>query len=413
MNELTNETHDSIMQNCASTEPLKTIEIDGVHITILGTAHVSKASAEMVQALIATGKFDAVAVELCPSRHNAIVNPELIAKMDLFQVIKGGQASMVAASLALGAFQQRMAEQLKIEPGAEMRVAIKGATEAGLPILLIDREIGTTLKRIYRSVPWWKRFGIFSGILASIISQEKVSAAEIEKLKEGDVLESTFSQFSEDEKDLFKPLISERDEYMSAHLIKESKDNNYQHILAIIGAGHLKGITRLLETRAIDKPDETIAQLDTIPDASNWLKYFPWAIVALILAGFVVGFMRSSEIGIAMLVDWVLINGGLSALGAAIAFAHPLTIMAAFLAAPLTSLNPTIGAGMVVATVETFLRKPKVSDFNRLRSDATHLKGWWHNQVTRILLIFLLSTIGSAVGTYVAGFRIYDRLSGG
>lgn len=413
MNELTNETHDSTMQNCAATEPLKTIEIDGVHITILGTAHVSKASAEMVETLIATGKFDAVAVELCPSRHNAIVNPELIAKMDLFQVIKRGQASMVAASLALGAFQQRMAEQLKIEPGAEMRVAIKGATDAGLPVLLIDREIGTTLKRIYRNVPWWKRFGLFSGLLASIISQEKVSAAEIEKLKEGDVLESTFAQFSEDEKDLFKPLISERDEYMSAHLIKESKENNYQHILAIIGAGHLKGITRLLETKAIDKPEDTISQLDTIPDSSNWLKYFPWAIVALILAGFVIGFMRSSEIGIAMLVDWVLINGGLSALGAAIAFAHPLTIMAAFLAAPLTSLNPTIGAGMVVATVETFLRKPKVRDFNQLRSDATHLKGWWHNQVTRILLIFLLSTLGSAVGTYIAGFRIYDRLSGG
>jgi pheromone shutdown-related protein TraB len=406
MNELTT-------YNSVSAEPLKTIEIDGVHITILGTAHVSKASAEMVQELIATGKFDAIAVELCPSRHNAIVNPELIAQMDLFQVIKRGQASMVAASLALGAFQQRMAEQLGIEPGAEMRVAIKDATEAGLPILLIDREIGITLKRIYRNVPWWKRFGIFGGLLASIVSQEKVSAAEIERLKEGDVLESTFSQFSEDEKDLFKPLISERDEYMSAHLLKESKENNYQHILAIIGAGHLKGITHLLETKAINKPDETISQLDIIPDSSSWLKYFPWAIVALILTGFVIGFLRSPEIGTAMIVDWVLINGGLSALGAAIAFAHPLTIMTAFLAAPLTSLNPTIGAGMVVAAMETLLRKPKVSDFNQLRSDATHLKGWWRNQVTRILLIFLLSTLGSAVGTYIAGFRIYDRLSGG
>jgi pheromone shutdown-related protein TraB len=406
MNELTT-------YNSVSTEPLKTIEIDGAHITILGTAHVSKASAEMVQELIATGKFDAIAVELCPSRHNAIVNPELIAQMDLFQVIKRGQASMVAASLALGAFQQRMAEQLEIEPGAEMRVAIKDATEAGLPVLLIDREIGITLKRIYRNVPWWKRFGIFGGLLASIVSQEKVSAAEIERLKEGDVLESTFSQFSEDEKDLFKPLISERDEYMSAHLLKESKENNYQHILAIIGAGHLKGITHLLETKAINKPDETISQLDIIPDSSSWLKYFPWAIVALILTGFVIGFLRSPEIGTAMIVDWVLINGGLSALGAAIAFAHPLTIMTAFLAAPLTSLNPTIGAGMVVAAMETLLRKPKVSDFNQLRSDATHLKGWWRNQVTRILLIFLLSTLGSAVGTYIAGFRIYDRLSGG
>lgn len=412
INELTNEEFELITHDSASNEPLKTIAINGNHITILGTAHVSSSSAEMVQKLITTGKFDAVAIELCPSRHNAIVNPELIAKMDLFQVIKRGQTSMVAASLALGAFQQRMADQLGIEPGAEMRVAIKTATEAGLPVLLIDREIGTTLKRIYHNVPWWKRFGIFGGLIASIINQEKVSAAEIERLKEGDVLESTFSQFSEDEKDLFKPLISERDEYMSAHILKECKENNYRHILAVVGAGHLKGITRLLETKTIRKPEETISQLDIIPDSSNWFKYFPWAIVALILTGFVIGFLRSPEIGISMVVDWVLINGGLSALGAAIAFAHPLTIITAFLAAPLTSLNPTIGAGMVVAAVETFIRKPTVSDFNQLRKDATHLKGWWRNQVTRILLIFLLSTLGSAIGTYVAGFRIYERLGG-
>ncbi|MEK7771387.1 MAG: TraB/GumN family protein, partial [Pseudomonadota bacterium] len=369
--------------------------------------------ADKVQELIATEKYDAVAVELCPSRHKVIVNPDSMAKMDLFQVIKNGQASMVAASLALGAFQQRMAEQFDIEPGAEMRVAIKDAQAAQLPVLLIDREIGTTLKRIYRNVPWWKRFSLFAGLIASVISKEKFSTAEIEKLKEGDVLESTFSQFAENEKDLFRPLISERDEYMSARLIKECKENNYQHILAVIGAGHLNGMAQQLETQDIGDPDEKIAQLDAIPESSQWLKFIPWIIVALILTGFAIGFMRSPEIGAAMIVDWVLINGGLSAIGAAIAFAHPLTILTAFLAAPLTSLNPTIGAGMVVAAVETYLRKPKVSDFHRLRTDTTSLSGWWNNQVTRILLIFILSTLGSAIGTYVAGFRIFERLSSG
>lgn len=395
------------------TEPLRTVKVNNCNITLLGTAHVSKASADKVQELIATEKYDAVAVELCPSRHKAIVNPDSMAKMDLFQVIKSGQASMVAASLALGAFQQRMAEQFDIEPGAEMRVAIKDAQAAQLPVLLIDREIGTTLKRIYRNVPWWKRFSLFAGLIASVISKEKFSTAEIEKLKEGDVLESTFSQFAENEKDLFHPLISERDEYMSARLIKECKENNYQHILAVIGAGHLNGMAQQLETQDIGDPDEKIAQLDAIPESSRWLKFIPWIIVALILAGFAIGFMRSPEIGAAMIVDWILINGGLSAIGAAIAFAHPLTILTAFLAAPLTSLNPTIGAGMVVAAVETYLRKPKVSDFHRLRTDTTSLSGWWNNQVTRILLIFILSTLGSAIGTYVAGFRIFERLSSG
>lgn len=395
------------------TEPIKTIRINECQITLLGTAHVSKASADKVQELIATGHYDAVAVELCPSRHKAIVNPDALAKMDLFQVIKKGQASMVAASLALGAFQQRMAEQLGIEPGAEMRVAIKDAQAAKLPVLLIDREIGTTMKRIYRNVPWWRRMNLFAGLIASVISKEKFSEEEIEKMKEGDVLESSFSQFAENEKDLFLPLISERDEYMSARLIKESQENNYRHILAIVGAGHLNGMARQLETQQITNPNERIAQLDMIPPSSRWLKLVPWLIVALILTGFVIGFMRSPELGTSMVLDWILINGGLSAIGAAIALAHPLSILTAFLAAPLTSLNPTIGAGMVVAAVETYLRKPQVGDFNQLRSDTTTLKGWWQNRVTRILLIFILSTLGSAIGTYVAGFRIFEQLSTG
>lgn len=392
-------------------EPIKTLKINNSTVTLLGTAHVSKASADKVEELIATGKYDAVAVELCPSRHKVIVNPDAIAKMDLFEVIKKGQASMVAANLALSAFQQRMAEQFGIEPGAEMRVAIKNAQAAHLPVILIDREIGTTMKRIYHSVPWWKRFNLFAGLLASVISNEKVSAAEIEKLKQGDVLESSFSQFAENEQDLFRPLIGERDEYMSARLVKECQENNYQHILAVVGAGHLPGMTKQLAEQGASDPDTTIAMLDTIPESSKWLKIIPWVIVALIVTGFAIGFSRSPDIGTAMLIDWIVINGGLSALGAAIAFAHPLSILTAFLAAPITSLNPTIGAGMVVAAVEIYLRKPKVEDFNRLRTDATTPKGWWHNRVTRTLLIFILSTLGSAIGTYVAGFRIFEQLT--
>ncbi len=397
--------------NETQAEPVKTIKVNDRMITLLGTAHVSKASADKVQELIATEQYDAVAVELCPSRHKVIVNPHAMAKMDLFQVIKSGQASMVAASLALGAFQQRMAEQLGVEPGAEMRVAIRDAQAAKLPVLLIDREIGTTLKRIYRNVPWWKRMVIFAGLIESVISKEKFSADEIEKLKEGDVLESSFSKFAEDEKDLFRPLISERDEYMSARLIKECQENNYQHVLVVIGAGHLKGMAKQLESQGISNPDERIAQLDEIPPSAQWLKLIPWIIVVFILVGFVIGFMRSPEIGMSMVVDWVLITGGLSALGTAMALAHPLSILSAFLAAPLTTLHPAIGAGMVVAAVEAYLRKPKVSDFNRLRNDTTSLKGWWNNQVTRILMIFIFSTLGAAIGTYVAGFRIFEQLS--
>jgi pheromone shutdown-related protein TraB len=210
---------------------------------------------------------------------------------------------------------------------------------------------------------------------------------------------------------LFRPLISERDEYMTARLIKECRESNYRHVLAVVGAGHLNGMARQFAEHAINDPDERIAQLDTIPPPSPWLKLIPWLIVVFVLAGFVFGFMQSPEIGIGMVMDWVLITGGLSAAGTAIAFAHPLSILSAFLAAPITTLHPAIGAGMVVAAVEAYLRKPKVSDFNRLRTDTTSLKGWWNNQVTRVLLIFILSSLGAAIGTYVAGFRIFEQLS--
>lgn len=412
MPELLEKDQSLIEESTSSSEPITTIELGQQKITILGTAHVSRASADKVSELIATGEFDSVAIELCPNRHKGMTDPDSMAKMDLFKVIKSGQASMVAASLALSAYQQRMAEQFNIEPGAEMRVAINDAKAANLPISLIDREIGTTLKRIYRNVPWWKRFSIFTGLFASIISKEEVTEKEIEQLKEGDVLESAFASFAENEKDLFKPLINERDEYMSAALIKELKEKNYKHTLAVVGAGHMKGMQQYLESQSIDNPDETLARLNLIPEGSKWLSYLPWAIVALIIIGFTIGFNRSPELGLALVMDWVVINGTFAAIGAAIAMAHPLTIITAFIAAPLTSLNPMIGAGMVTAAAEIYLRKPQVGDFSSLKSDATSIKGWWSNQVTRILMIFILSSFGSAIGTYVAGFRIFGKLNG-
>ena len=395
-------------------EPMAEVRIGDSQVTLLGTAHVSRTSADKVKELLETGEYDAVAVELCPSRHNSIVDPDALARMDLFQVIREGKASMVAASLALGAFQQRAAEQMGIEPGAEMKQAINSAAAAKIPVLLIDREVGVTLKRIYRNVPWWRRMNLISGLLASVVVNQEVSEEEIERLKEGDILESTFAQFAEEEKDLFLPLIGERDEYMVARLRQEVAKHPHENILAVIGAGHLAGMVKHFEKDSpIDESssDLVIERLDQVPAGSKWPKYLPWIIVGLVFLGFAIGFSRSPSLGWELVVDWVLINGGLAALGALIAAAHPLTVIGAFLAAPLTSLNPTIGAGMVTAGIEVYLRRPKVGDFGRLRSDTTTLKGWWKNRVTRTLLVFLFSTIGSAVGTYVAGFRIYDRLS--
>ncbi|HFD92182.1 MAG TPA: TraB/GumN family protein [Gammaproteobacteria bacterium] len=395
-------------------EPIETLRLGEVTITLLGTAHISHSSTEKVRELITSNDYDAVAVELCPSRYNAIVNPDALARMDLFQVIREKKTAMVAANLALGAYQQRMADQLNILPGAEMRMAIDCAGESHLPVLLIDREIAVTLKRIYRNVPWWQRINLLAGLLSSVLSRRKISAEEIERLKEGDMLESTFAQFAEEARELFVPLIDERDRYMSARILQELHSGQHRNILVVIGAGHMKGMRDYLPRFEEEKQDTAaiIAELDEIPRPSTWPKLIPWIIVGLILAGFAIGFSQSSELGWSLIADWVVINGALCALGTFIARGHPVTVVSAFVAAPITSLNPTIGAGMVTAAIETYLHRPSVGDFSRLRKDTSHLKGWWKNRVARILLVFLFSTIGSALGTYLAGFRIIDRLYG-
>lgn len=395
--------------------PSAEFSINGHNLTLIGTAHVSRASREEVESLLRTGRFDAVAVELCANRHTAMTDPDHLSRMNLFQVLRDGKSTTVIANLALGAYQQRIADEIGIEPGAEMKTAIETAAELELPVLLIDRDISITLKRVYANVSVWRKFELIAGLMASVVTHEKVSEEEIEQLKQGDMLESALYQFAEQNEALFRPLIQERDEYMSMRLFEEMQTSDHKNVLAVIGAGHLSGMSRQLANDPPDTPqiNAVLARLKLIPRRSGLLKVLPWLIVALILAGFGIGFTRDSDLGMTMLLDWILINGGLSALGALLAAAHPLTVLVAFLAAPLTSLNPMIGAGFVTAAAEIFIRKPQVGDFSSLRKDVSGLKGWWKNRVARTLLIFLFSTIGSAIGTYVAGFRIFEQLTTG
>ncbi len=390
-------------------EPLLRLTLQGRELTLLGTAHVSRASAEAVQRLLQQEQYDAVAVELCPSRYNALMNPDALAKMDLFQVVREGKVAMVAANLALGAYQQRMAEQFGIEPGAEMRMAVKLAREQGLPVMLVDREIGTTLKRVYRNVSWWQRMYLMSGLLASLLTSEKVSEEEIERLKQGDILESAFSQFAEQSQHLYLPLINERDRYMTARLREELARTSAQRVLVVVGAGHVAGMSKTLQGDAGD-PAQEIAELDAIPAASRWPQLIPWTVVGLVLVGFVVGFMRSPAIGWHLVLEWIVFTGGLAALGSLVAGARLLTIISAALSAPITTLNPALGVGMITAAVEIYLQKPRVEDFSRLRKDVTTPVGWWRNRVSRVLLVFMFSSLGAVIGTYIAGYRIFDTL---
>lgn len=394
----------------ASEQPLRVVELGDTRYTILGTAHVSKTSAEEVERLLATHEFDAVAIELDAGRHAALTDPDRWAKMDLFKVVREGKAGMVAASLALGAFQQRLAEQFGIEPGAEMRAAIKAAKEAHLPVLLIDRDIGITLRRVYGNVPWWQRFTLFGGLLASVISNEEITEEDIEKLKEGDMLEATFSEFAEESTALFVPLIAERDRYMALRLREEQAKKPFKNVLVVIGAGHLKGLTEHLAAPFEGSAKEEREELEQLPKGRNWAAIISWLLVILLISGFVVGFMRSPDLGWSLIGQWLLLNGGLAALGALIAGGHILTIIGAFVGAPFGTLHPLIGIGMITAGIELWVRKPRVGDFSTLRKDVTNWRGWWRNRVARTLLVFFLSTLGAVIGNYVALSRVAGRL---
>ncbi len=394
--------------------PRRTVIVDGTEYTLLGTAHVSKASADEVTAEVRSGRYDTVAIELCSGRYQALMDPSAMERMDLFQVLRRGQGGMVAASLALGAYQQRLAEQLGVEPGAEMKAAATEAAATGAEVVLIDRDVGVTLRRLYHSVPWWQRFGLLGGLFASLITSERVSAEDVEKLKQGDILESTFREVAQGSKALYQPLIAERDRYMAARLIQACAGRCKQ-VLVVVGAGHLDGLARHLQEEASDTvldPDSVVHVLSKTPPPVRWPRILPWVVVAVVLAGFALGFSKSAELGWAMVGDWVVINGGLSALGVLLAAGHPVTVIGAFFAAPITSINPTVGAGFVAAAIELTVRHPRIGDFQALRTAVTRWHGWWTNRVARTLLVFLFATLGSAAGTYIAGFRIFERLVG-
>lgn len=395
-----------------ASQPHAIVERDGVRYTLLGTAHVSKASVDAVHAAIASGAFDTIAVELDPQRLQALTDPDALGKLDLVKVLREGKTALFAANLGLAVYQRRLAEQLGIEPGAELKAAALDARQRGLPLHLIDRDVGLTFKRASSRLGWWGRAKLGGGLVAALFGDEEVSDDEIEKLKQGDLLEASFGEFAADNPVLYETVIGERDRYMAARLRESAaRDSGAREVLAVVGAGHLQGLAKhLCEDRqapaAIREELESIQQKSSIP-------WFSIGLAVFVLGGFAWGFWRGGiDVGADLLMQWVLATGVLGAIGCALAGGHPLSILAAFVASPLTPLHPALASGTVSALVEAWIRKPTYADFMALRDDVQTLRGWYRNRVSRVLLNFFLTSLGTAIGVWTGGLRMLGKLIG-
>ena len=391
-------------------QPHEIVERDGVRYTLLGTAHVSRASVEAVEAAVASGDYDTIAVELDTNRLRALTEPDMLHKLDLFQILREGKTGLVAANLALAAYQRRLAEQLGVEPGAELKAAAIGARERNLGLVVIDRDVGTTLRRAWAKLGFWGRSKLMTGLAGSLFVDEQVGENEIEKLKQGDLLESSFGEFAEQTPELFEAVIAERDRYMAAKLREiASSPGAAKEVLAVVGAGHLKGLAAHLRTDT-QSPTEMLIELDALPNKSTipWLSIF---LALFLVGGFAWGIHKGGlEVGGELILRWVLITGAGGAIGCLAAGGHPLSIIAAFVSSPLTPLHPALSSGMVSAGVEAWVRKPTYADFLTLRNDTGTISGWWKNHVARVFVNFMLTNVGTAIAVWIAGAAVIHKL---
>jgi len=376
------------------------LENDDIHrltykdkeITLLGTAHVSRESADLVERVISEEKPETVCVELCQSRYQAIKQRDKWQETDLIKVIREKKAFLLLSNLILSSFQKAIGKKLGIKPGEEMLRAIVSAEDAGAEIHLADREIRTTLLRVWRKMRFRDKFMLLYQLLGSFGGVEDLTAEAVEEMKKKDMLQTLLDEMGKSQPLLKKVLIDERDKYLS-HMIKNAPG---RRIVAVVGAGHVPGIKANLQEQV------NIMSLDEVPPEGKMAGVYKWGIPGLIVALFIGGFFFSGTAAtMDMIKYWVFATAIMSGIGAAVSFAHPVTILSAAIVAPVTTIHPLIAAGWIAGLVEVFMGKPKVKDFEALPEDIMSVRGFWRNKITRVLLVVVFTNIGASVGTFL------------
>jgi pheromone shutdown-related protein TraB len=369
------------------------LRFEGKEITLVGTAHISKESADLVSRVIEETKPDTVCVELCQSRYDSLTQKKKWENTDLLKVIKDKKAFLLLSNLLLASFQRKIGQKLGIRPGEEILQAIRSAEAAGAVVHLADRDIRITLSRTWRLMGFWKKTKLLTEILSSVWEVDEITQEQIEEMKKKDVLDALLSEIGEVLPEVRRILIDERDQYLS-HKIRHAPGNR---IAAVVGAGHVPGILSSWD-KEVD-----LASLEQLPPKGKLGKILGWGIPAFIVGLILFGFLYAGMTATAQMVKWwTLTTAVLAALGAAAALGHPLTILSAAAAAPFTTLHPLIAAGWVSGLVEAAIAKPKVKDFESLLDDIASVKGFWRNKITRILLVVVFTNLGASLGTFVA-----------
>ncbi len=372
-------------------------------IILIGTAHISKQSAELVAEVIKSEKPDVVSVELDKQRFEALSNQKRWENLDLKTIIKERQLSTLIINILLSSYQKKLGKKLGVNPGVELLEATKVAKENNIKIELCDRDVRVTLKRAWRSMSFWQKTKFMTMGLASVFEKEEISEEQLEELKDKDVLTELMNDLGKTMPVLKEVLIDERDSYLA----KKIKQADGKKIVAVVGAGHLEGILKKIhEDENID-----LNKIEVIPKSSSISKIIGWGIPIIIIGSiFYIGLEKGFHEAGNNIVFWILANGIPSAIGALIAYGHPFAILSVFFAAPLTSLTPLIGAGYVAAFVQSYYKPPVVREIQTVSEDVNKVSKWWQNRLLRILLVFILSGLGSVLGTYVGAYRIISNL---
>jgi len=381
----------------------KELELNGRKITLVGTAHVSAESITEVENTIKEINPDCIGIELDEKRADAIKNPDKYSELNLVKVLKRHEGFMLMANLVLSSFQRRMGENTGVKPGDEMLAAIRVAEEMNIPTVMVDRPIQTTLKRAWAKNRLWGKCKLLASLLSSAFSKEEVSEEEIENLKKGNEMDSMMSELSEYMPVVKEVLIDERDQYLATKIWLAPGSN----VVAVLGAGHLPGVEAHLKKLAASEEEADVESISNVPPKSVAGKIGTWIIPALIVGLIVAGFIYGGvKAGTQMLSSWFLWNAIPAAIMTIIGAGNPITVLVSFVCAPITSLCPFIGVGIVAGIVQAVVCKPKVSDMETLQDDVSKFKGWYKNRILRVLLIFILSSIGSSFGTFAAGADI-------